>query len=637
MFYALGLGPMPTNAHAALIGRLHETSPQSFDLEGAVAHWVEASGNSPLLHTAAMANFYDGVYVLLTEFKVKVDERDVINHVCGGGDLTALHIAAWEGNVAIAQLLIHHGANVRLKDSWGRTPLHYASIRGFAAVATALLTATATVSLPSRGSHPPKRVKMKVDPVAYLAMLDDDGRTAADIAATLCPPMTELVDVLTNYSTASPIHHSNCTTLNQTNSSTSVLYFSISKDGDTSSSDESKNVIQANENSVYVVERKSANELTPAAFHCDYVRTQRPLLIQGQTTTGDDIWAYLDRDAFSDRFGDIELEGGEALHIREQEVPDYSQVNPFAFSPLKTKRMPLRDWIVNLELFSGSGGNGSAQTNWPSFPWEAVHHNVVKDQPLFANDVKIPSFFRHCFRHPSRGRDQQNGSDTLTIQQWSDADLVQINRHAGFKLTMGPANSGYPMRGTNSSWHLLLSGVKEWYLLPPGHGHHAIGYQHNTTSRRNASAFAAPKVMPVSEWIEEVYPALSSRGLVTKVIQHPGEILYIPHHWACASINRKDAVLVSQEICSFRHSELRYAPLMESLYGQDITNLDLAEELVEDRSDPDLITSRDYSVLEMLDEARQRPRMENLKIRHIQQKKAEGYKKSLQGSVPDFG
>ena len=47
---------------------------------------------------------------------------------------TALHLAAWNGNQVVVQLLLDSGADLQIRDKWGCTPLLIASDRKHAKV-----------------------------------------------------------------------------------------------------------------------------------------------------------------------------------------------------------------------------------------------------------------------------------------------------------------------------------------------------------------------------------------------------------------------------------------------------------------------------------------------------------------------
>jgi len=55
-----------------------------------------------------------------------VDRGAVMNRVSGAKRVTALHVAARRGNVAMARLLAERGADLGARDSWGETPLRRA-------------------------------------------------------------------------------------------------------------------------------------------------------------------------------------------------------------------------------------------------------------------------------------------------------------------------------------------------------------------------------------------------------------------------------------------------------------------------------------------------------------------------------
>ena len=58
-----------------------------------------------------------------------------------------LFLAAAEGNVDVVQALVSHGADINLRDKWGRTSLHYALSRGDVNVIRSMITNGADVRL----------------------------------------------------------------------------------------------------------------------------------------------------------------------------------------------------------------------------------------------------------------------------------------------------------------------------------------------------------------------------------------------------------------------------------------------------------------------------------------------------------
>lgn len=84
ILFSLGLGPKPRNTHAAMLSRFKLQYPDKFQLHD-LEEWRRASGNPPILQLALMNNFFDGVYVLVTNFNASVNERDAHG-------VSALHI-----------------------------------------------------------------------------------------------------------------------------------------------------------------------------------------------------------------------------------------------------------------------------------------------------------------------------------------------------------------------------------------------------------------------------------------------------------------------------------------------------------------------------------------------------------------
>ena len=68
----------------------------------------------------------------------------------------------------------------------------------------------------------------------------------------------------------------------------------------------------------------------------------------------------------------------------------------------------------------------------------------------------------------------------------------------------------------NTAVNILFSGMKKWYLLPP-------------------NSYFGPKVGSMSWWLKHVYNDLPIAPL--EVIQHPGDVMFVPSNWNHAVIN----------------------------------------------------------------------------------------------------
>ncbi len=56
-------------------------------------------------------------------------------------------------------------------------------------------------------------------------------------------------------------------------------------------------------------------------------------------------------------------------------------------------------------------------------------------------------------------------------------------------------------------------------------------------------------------------------GIVSQVIQNPGDVIFIPHDWWHATRSLADSIAISQEFCTLCHSDMRFHPIGLVLYG----------------------------------------------------------------------
>lgn len=142
------------------------------------------------------------------------------------------------------------------------------------------------------------------------------------------------------------------------------------------------------------------------------------------------------------------------------------------------------------------------------------------------------------------------------------------NMASPYSIFIGPMNTSIPIQAHNSSWEILITGLKKWYLMPPGHSIYA--FTHEIDTRLGNHSFESNLtqfVLSIPEWLSRHGNALIKRGLVYEVIQYPGDIVYIPHNWAYGSINLGDSVSISQEFCTFLNTDQRFYPVGNGLYG----------------------------------------------------------------------
>jgi hypothetical protein len=127
---------------------------------------VLRTGIPPPLHAAVLHNFFDGAFLFSTCDICNIDERDAQG-------LTALHVAAWLGNLHMVLLMLHNGASADALDPFQRTFFHVLASRGMFSIVRSLLFDDVSPLSPA--------MKLRL-----LTLVDDAGHTALDIA--LMPP-----------------------------------------------------------------------------------------------------------------------------------------------------------------------------------------------------------------------------------------------------------------------------------------------------------------------------------------------------------------------------------------------------------------------------------------------------------------
>ena len=109
---------------------------------------------------AAMAEDSQSLSVMISHIKNEVLVREMIDLPSAEGGKTALHLAAWRGNVANVQLLLDYNANIDQvstgKGNYGKSAIFYAITRCRDEVVTILLERGASVSIVNNKGQTPR-------------------------------------------------------------------------------------------------------------------------------------------------------------------------------------------------------------------------------------------------------------------------------------------------------------------------------------------------------------------------------------------------------------------------------------------------------------------------------------------------
>ena len=575
-------------------------------------------GNSPLLHLTIMAGFFDGVYVIVNEFRMGVNEPD--RHF----QLSPLHVAVWEGRLEIVQFLLHRGADPHLRDQMGRTPLHYAAIRGLRDV---------FLLVQQHLGHGQRRYEL----CALMEVRDKYNQTALDIA--LRPPVSSLVN-----QTAHSIMSSACSHMydrwaqaQQAAAARTVvrpLTMPMPMSLGWAQAATAVEVERERERESHPgarhrsVDRVDGVSLNASALYRRYIVNQRPVIItNGELLTASSrVWAFLDRDSFVQRYGDYLLSRGGSKYFDFYPSLNSSHFSVTARAQHAEVEMSIGEWVQRMGVEGGGEEAapipGSAAAG-PSARWgsEFMAHSVhpasrqalaarrqraeeeaeLRDQIHRMNSMRStgdPEVFRSIVRAGDNGTLSDRWWDDFPpIPLWSQLcttsspSLVgkksQASSHSAedpgmdgpedqepYQVYLGPAHTSMPIHSHNSSWNILLTGLKRWYVMPPGHGVYAFTRlpdseedRANVTLLSQLSREAVQEVWSIPEWLERYGNRLIAQGLVYEFTQHPGEMVYLPHNWVHGTLNLADSVSISQEVCTMQHTDQRYYPVGLGLYG----------------------------------------------------------------------
>mmetsp|Transcript_16654 Transcript_16654/g.16017 ORF Transcript_16654/g.16017 Transcript_16654/m.16017 type:complete len:725 (+) Transcript_16654:271-2445(+) len=562
ILFALGFGSNRHSSkisHAGFLQRLHQTLPNHFNLE-VLEEWRVLTGNPPLLHIPVLADFFDGLYILVTALNFDINVVDQKN-------LTVLHIAAWRGDVNLCKFLIFNGADVNLVDAYGRTAVHYAAMRGHTEVIYYILNPSLKIKMNEEESKKYKRRLLFIE--------DYNNRTALQLSASY-PPLSLSMHYL--QSELNDIHDQQNAKIRR--SARLVIGRTLASSIPESQPDDQPNTLggwhfptsllssmtdnieDENMKDGLTIDILSSHKITKGSFRRDYFFSQRPVLITNHLASKRGIWAYWQKDAFLERYGGVTMTSGEINHAGTKAFG----LDPPVVGSLKEwvelymsddkgdfEENPAKDLNVNKNLadicssgicFTKEENNGKGESsnnsssNFLYNPWVSMN--------LKASD-EMPDIWEEDFRKP----------DIFNLCGPGDIDNEPM------RLYVGTKGSGVPIHSHEASWNLLVTGIKKWFFIAPGYKIEAMG------PKNGIGIF---KVKTVSEWMRDVLPGLKEARIVFEVYQYPGDVVFIPHDWLHATFNFADTISVSQEFCTLLDTDHRMHPLGFAIYGGDDTH-----------------------------------------------------------------
>lgn len=543
LLFALGLGQTPSTQHAAFLQRLHMTAPHKFN-KSKTNEWIQNSGNPPLLQIALHFDNLDGMHVLVHQGLVDINERDSYGMTC-------LHYAVWKGYISPIIFLLQYGANPLIPDNFGRVPLHIAAMRAQEEAVKLLLLPQPSLS--------PDNAKSQVREM--LQAQDSMGYTPLMMSRRL-PQLKHLSQLL-------DIAEREFLQKKYVSDTTATQYIieSLPDEFCPERCNESRSDLTWSCDSLIFnsfdwnmslagVNKVSADVLEDLKFFQGYFTMQQPLIVIDNPTAGISAWAYWEKAEFVDRYGNISVEIDDFDYLWQGNYKVWSQLK-------QSGKME-----ITISQFLGSNRSAPFDFGFNEEVCEKLYDQqgiIISDYPTCEASPKgilLETNRRYSRIGIAKKIPSLYAGDFLRLPLF---DRCGPRDEEPITMYVGADGSGEYLHSHNASWNLLLAGLKKWVLIPPGYylrvrEIHAV---HGLYNKSNS------QILPVSHqfWMERILPDLRNLGIVAEVTQQPGDLLYIPHDWLHASISFGDSVAVSQQFCTFMHSDHRVMPLGHALYG----------------------------------------------------------------------
>ena len=431
--YSLGLSGSfnPSESHAAMLQRLHESLPSKFNTT-IISSWLEMTGNPPLIHIPAFIGHGPGITVLIQDMNVSIYSQDK-------NGVTALHIASWRGDLDTLALLLTNGADRFLSDKHNRTALHYAALRGFPEVVNILLIHPELMSRHASASEEDIN-KWKVE---YVSMLDKDARSALGVVK-MTPRRDYMIETFVANTGDVPWQNINTNTADMKRDivhlGDRVECFEMESDDvpgrrggwdfpeylQCSNDDDDLLSSMVDSTQIDII---SASEVKKGIFRRDYFIVQRPLLISKTLFMESAIWAHYRREDFLNRYGDVMVT-----------IDDFTQNdNRVLLKVYVESHMSRGSTAKQYPVCSNEDEYGNSDCIDNKNIHGAYANYASEDFSFLKDDLKQSSLFKQCPPHDDEA----------------------------LKIEIGPTLSKMKTKQHNASWSLLVTGVKKWYISPP--------------------------------------------------------------------------------------------------------------------------------------------------------------------------
>lgn len=529
LMYTVGYQVQANSTRAAMLQKLIIAFPLKFNMSR-IRTWALQTGNSLPLHCAVEANFFDGVYTLVTmstlvpRFEYDKNEKDENGQ-------TALMVAAASGAASLVKLMIHNNCKISLYDNDRRTVLHHAAMAGHLDVIDAILTARKELETLRR----------------LLQWKDKDGKTALELVS-LVPVRLQAVRKMRSMMTPLGVVPTSTPWLTKpkidpvylTRNITQYLhqYLECSK-GSLGSSDVLGSI------STWL---RILNNTTPASdvdcifqslwnakalllIHGSYISPKRPFL----AITSQHIQSPVNAEcSLTNSMASIVSEMfGDALESLDSDVISLS--GSFCLID-HTSSCSLRE-VLEGEFF------GTFLARIQGIVDSSGHTRDISINPAKVAESIFPLRMENAM-------DELSSLNLVSIHLMSSLSVewcLKRISHSSRKVNVLVGSAGAVSSGVVPLYsHLTaatLSGVRKWFIFPP-----YVNATHITEALTKASLLVGP--VRLSEYfVASVVAELKLQHDVFETVQFEEDIVYLPSRWSYVTVTMMPSISVHSLSC----------------------------------------------------------------------------------------
>eukprot|EP00936_MAST-01D_sp_MAST-1D-sp1_P001076 g1076.t1 len=382
----------------------------------------------------ALSQFHQAFVRVLLEAGADVDAQNEVG-------ISALHNAAYHGDMQLVHILLEAGADRSLNDEWGRTPLHVAAASGNVPIVRLLLGAEGKQARRELErmlrTGEPGAVVEEDEQLGALLTVDNYGHTPLSLLRSL------RASPIRAYAGAEVLPSGTQTVT--TGGGWKLDVPPLLKRGLDELAGGTFNPKLCD------IEQRDAANFTVEDFERDFLLVQRPLLLRGamHDWPASRRWQ---RKALLKRHGKLKVEVAGIPYAK-----NYAGVQPQAMS---INRFVKKEWGKR---------NDAGETKY------LLHPFIEQRAPALLQDARMPAIFNSTGESGER--------------------LVHPQYHF---FILGPPSAGSPLHYHHDAWNGLVFGKKLFFLVPPVHAYRTNRHPLTLLTRKTVNGKQTPRHPPAA-------------------------------------------------------------------------------------------------------------------------------------------